>query len=310
MSNMFLNEIKAGCLSLWKLYGILPSVAAAQAALESGWGSSSLAAKYNNLFGIKGAGVSLPTTEYYDGKTPIGIVDSFRVYPNWNTSILDYGAFLTNYGNKPNRYDGAIGLRDSTAQITAIWKAGYATDPQYVAKIVATINANNLSEWDNEILNSSSNSNNIGTNTNQIKVIGLADDTKRLNVPKFQQKYASIYLANKIHGFAKGGIELNSIPQGHIDSIYNSLITDFKIPAAQVKKMNATTIHVIGLADDTQRNWVPQFQKKYAGIYLANDVNGNFHQTIELNNIPTGSDAAVIRKSLAEDFKIPEHQIK
>ncbi|MEK4150965.1 N-acetylmuramoyl-L-alanine amidase [Carnobacterium sp. FSL E2-0243] len=144
----------------------------------------------------------------------------------------------------------------------------------------------------------------------QVKVVGLTADMQRLNVPQFQQKYAGIYLANKIHGFAKGGIELNSIPQGHIDTIYNSLITDYKIPAAQVKKVNSTTIHVIGLADDTQRNWIPQFQKKYAGIYLGNDINGNFHQTIELNNIPTGTDAAVIRKSLAEDFKIPEHQIK
>lgn len=158
MSNtqQFLNQIKPGCMSLWKLYGILPSVAAAQAALESGWGNSSLASKYKNLFGIKGAGVSLPTTEYYDGKTPIGIVDSFRVYPNWNTSILDYGAFLNNYGKKPNRYDGAIGLTDSTAQITAIWKAGYATDPQYVSKIVGTINANGLNAWDKEVLSGSS----------------------------------------------------------------------------------------------------------------------------------------------------------
>lgn len=154
MSNAenFLNQIKTGCLSLWKLYGILPSVAAAQAALESGWGTSSLASKYNNLFGIKGSGVSLPTTEYYDGKTPIGIVDSFRVYPNWNTSILDYGGFLTNYGSKPNRYDGALGLTDSNAQITAIWKAGYATDPNYVGKIMATINANGLASWDAEVL--------------------------------------------------------------------------------------------------------------------------------------------------------------
>ncbi|MCO6017488.1 hypothetical protein CKN86_11765 [Carnobacterium divergens] len=157
MSNAtnFLNQIKPGCLSLWKLYGILPSVAAAQAALESGWGSSSLASKYNNLFGIKGAGVSLPTTEYYDGKTPIGIVDSFRVYPNWNTSILDYGGFLTNYGNKPNRYDGALGLKDPNAQITAIWRAGYATDPNYVGKIMSTINANSLTAWDTEVLGGS-----------------------------------------------------------------------------------------------------------------------------------------------------------
>lgn len=151
-TQQFLNEIKQGCMSLWKLYGILPSVAGAQAALESGWGTSSLASKYNNLFGIKGAGVSLPTTEFYDGKTPVGIVDNFRVYPNWNTSILDYGGFLTNYGRKPNRYDGALGLTNATAQITEIWRAGYATDPQYVQKIVATINANGLLAWDNEVL--------------------------------------------------------------------------------------------------------------------------------------------------------------
>lgn len=151
-AQQFLNEIKQGCMSLWKLYGILPSVAGAQAALESGWGTSSLASKYNNLFGIKGAGVSLPTTEFYDGKTPVGIVDNFRVYPNWNTSILDYGGFLTNYGRKPNRYDGALGLTNATAQITEIWRAGYATDPQYVQKIVATINANGLLAWDNEVL--------------------------------------------------------------------------------------------------------------------------------------------------------------
>lgn len=142
----------------------------------------------------------------------------------------------------------------------------------------------------------------------QIKVIGLTPDMQRLFVPQFQQKYAYIYLASKIHGFAKGGIELNSIPNGKLEVIYNSLIKDFKIPVGQVKKLNSNTIHVIGLADDTQINWVPQFQKKYAGIYLAEDINGNFTQTVELNNIPNS--AEVIRKSLAEDFKIPTHQIR
>lgn len=49
----FLSKIKDGCLASWE-HGILPSVSAAQAILESGWGESLLAQYPNhNLFGIK-----------------------------------------------------------------------------------------------------------------------------------------------------------------------------------------------------------------------------------------------------------------
>lgn len=89
------------------------------------------------MFGIKGEGIALLTTEYYDGKTPVGIVDKFRVYPNWNTSILDYGGFIANYGRLPNRYSKALGLINYTAQITEIWRGGFATDPDYVKIIEA-----------------------------------------------------------------------------------------------------------------------------------------------------------------------------
>jgi flagellum-specific peptidoglycan hydrolase FlgJ len=62
----FLNEIKDGCLALWSNFSVLPSAAASQAALESGWGTSELATKYNNLFGIKGEyngqSAQIPTT--------------------------------------------------------------------------------------------------------------------------------------------------------------------------------------------------------------------------------------------------------
>lgn len=148
----FLNDIKPGCLKLWETYGILPSVAAGQAAIESGWGQSGLSTKYNNLFGIKGSyqggTVKLPTTEFYDGKTPVQIVDGFRSYPNWSTSILDYGLFL----NENPRYQAAIGLKKYKDQITAIWSAGYATDPDYVSKVVSTIEHNKLDQWDQEVL--------------------------------------------------------------------------------------------------------------------------------------------------------------
>lgn len=147
----FLNKIKPGAMQLWGKFGILPSVAAGQAALESAWGQSGLATKYNNLFGIKGSykgnSAMMNTWEVYGGKR-YDIKDNFRAYPDWETSILDYGVFLT--VNK--RYEKAIGLTDYKKQITEIHNAGYATDPDYAKKVISIIEKHNLMAWDKEVL--------------------------------------------------------------------------------------------------------------------------------------------------------------
>ena len=147
----FLKEIKSGALALWKKFGILPSVAAGQAALESAWGESGLTTKYNNLFGIKGSyqgnSAMMDTWEVYGGKK-YEIEDGFRAYPDQATSILDYGVFLT--VNK--RYKKAIGLKDYKEQIKAIHDAGYATDPQYANKVISIIEKYGLDDWDKEVL--------------------------------------------------------------------------------------------------------------------------------------------------------------
>ncbi|RDW16503.1 hypothetical protein CWR48_15770 [Oceanobacillus arenosus] len=147
----FLNKIKPGALQLWSKFGILPSVAAGQAALESAWGASGLATKYNNLFGIKGSyngnSAMMDTWEVYGGER-YDIKDNFRAYPNWSTSILDYCVFLT----VNQRYKAAIGVSDYKKQITAIHKAGYATDPKYASKVINIINTYNLDVWDREVL--------------------------------------------------------------------------------------------------------------------------------------------------------------
>ena len=145
----FINAVKDGALSLWGIYKILPSVAIAQGALESAWGTS---APNNNLFGIKGNyngnSANMATWESYGG-IRYDIVDTFRAYPDWNTSIKDYGAFL----NVNSRYKNALGLTDPQKQIQAIWEAGYATDPDYVSKIMSIINANDLRKYDAMVLN-------------------------------------------------------------------------------------------------------------------------------------------------------------
>lgn len=151
-SQKFLSEIKSGAMELWDKFGILPSVAAGQAALESAWGTSGLAVRYNNLFGIKGTykgnSALMNTWEVYGGKR-YDIKDNFRSYPDWGTSILDYGVFLT--VNK--RYAKAIGLKNYRSQIREIHSAGYATDPKYSDKVISIIEKYDLDKWDNEVLN-------------------------------------------------------------------------------------------------------------------------------------------------------------
>ncbi|MFD1317041.1 LysM peptidoglycan-binding domain-containing protein [Loigolactobacillus zhaoyuanensis] len=142
----FLNSIQAGAIAGWKKYGILPSLTAAQAILESGWGKSSLSVNYHNLFGIKGSyngnSVSLPTNEYFGYWTTI--YDYFRVYPNNSASVEDHGLFLT----QNSRYHNLIGVTNATAATTLIRQDGYATAPSYSSQLLNIINMYGLTSWD------------------------------------------------------------------------------------------------------------------------------------------------------------------
>ncbi|KAK2958503.1 putative Exo-glucosaminidase LytG [Blattamonas nauphoetae] len=154
----FLEMMKPGCLDLWKRFRLLPSVAAAQAAHETGWGRSNLAKKANNFFGVKGyyegRTIRVTTHEYYDHTNPVYITDGFRVYPNATESIRDYGYFLT---SRP-WYEGATNRRYYRDSIQAIWDGGYATDPIYVDKVCKIIETWNLANWDQEAFDMDANS--------------------------------------------------------------------------------------------------------------------------------------------------------
>lgn len=121
---------------------ILPSVCIAQGALESGW---NLNAK--TLFGIKGNGFTASTNEYYNGNKVI-IEASFRAYPNVASSVVGYYDFLANtprYANalnNPNYKDAVDKLIHTTDGLA------YATDPNYISKVISIIEQYNLTEWD------------------------------------------------------------------------------------------------------------------------------------------------------------------
>lgn len=107
--------------------GLDPRLVIAQSALETGFGK---AAPGNNYFGIKGPGQVLATQEAGPNGM-YGTQDSFRTYPNAGASAQDYAQFLK--GN--SRYAPVLQAQGLDAQIDAMGKSGYATDPNYGAKL-------------------------------------------------------------------------------------------------------------------------------------------------------------------------------
>jgi len=112
--------------------GLDPRLVLAQSALETGYGKS---APNSNYFGIKGAGQVFPSEEFFDGKMVVE-PSEFRAYENPQQSFDDYASFIT--GNK--RYEPVLKAKTLSGQIAAMGASGYATDPNYGAKLSSIAN--------------------------------------------------------------------------------------------------------------------------------------------------------------------------
>jgi flagellar protein FlgJ len=126
--------------------GIPASFMLGQAGHETGWGRSEIknadGSNSFNLFGIKATGgwtgkvAEITTTEYINGEAR-KVTAKFRAYDSYEDSFRDYARLI---GNSP-RYQAAMQSLDSAqAFATQLQKAGYATDPQYAAKLSRAIN--------------------------------------------------------------------------------------------------------------------------------------------------------------------------
>lgn len=112
---------------------LYPSTVLAMAALESGY---NLNAK--TLFGIKGNGIVLDTTECINGEN-INIKDSFVVYPTLAEAIQ--GLYeLMQWSN----YDRATSSTDYMEECKMVQACGYATDPHYSDKLISIVNSYQL----------------------------------------------------------------------------------------------------------------------------------------------------------------------
>ena len=141
----FVRTLEPLAQSAGQSLGVAPDTLIAQAALETGWGrnmpTDSNGRSSSNLFGVKagdswrGAAVQANTTEYDQGK-PSTTRAAFRSYGDAAQSVGDYVSLL----QTSPRYAGALGAgSDVHAFANGLQRGGYATDPNYVNKLVATV---------------------------------------------------------------------------------------------------------------------------------------------------------------------------
>lgn len=130
-----------------KKSGVPASIILAQAALETGWGSSAIG-DAKNLFGIKGTGpagtIRVPTREVINGRS-VTINDNFRKYNTWMESLEDHSRLL-----QTSRYANCMRYKNDPDQFAReLQKAGYATDPSYASKLISIMKSNNLYAYNN-----------------------------------------------------------------------------------------------------------------------------------------------------------------
>lgn len=126
--------------------GIPVELIVTQAAHESNYGRSGLATKDNNLFGIKANNAWIaagkpfsrwPTWEVVGGKE-ISVESPFRKYSTWTESIRDWAKFLQ--GPRYSKAYASLIAGDASQFFYELKAAGYATDPKYPEKLLATFN--------------------------------------------------------------------------------------------------------------------------------------------------------------------------
>lgn len=117
---------------------LFPSTVLAMAALESGYNINA-----ETLFGIKGDGVVLDTTEYVDGEY-INIKDSFKAYPSVSASVQGLYDLM-----QWKHYDRATSCTDYEEECRMIQACGYATDIEYANKLINIVNSYQLTMFNN-----------------------------------------------------------------------------------------------------------------------------------------------------------------
>jgi hypothetical protein len=141
----YINTYKDLAVEQMKQYKIPASITLSQGLLESGAGTSELARKSNNHFGIK-CGVN------WHGRTVRHNDDArnecFRAYSHPRDSYRDHSAFLTSGARYASLFK--LDITDYRGWAKGLKRAGYATDPSYANRLITIIEDYELYKYDKQ----------------------------------------------------------------------------------------------------------------------------------------------------------------
>ncbi|MBQ9175781.1 MAG: glucosaminidase domain-containing protein [Bacteroidaceae bacterium] len=140
----YIEKYKSIAIEQMELHKIPASITLAQGLLESGAGSSELARKSNNHFGIKcGSTWFGPTYTHFDD----GRNECFRVYSNVRESYEDHSQFL-----QKERYSRLfrLSITDYKGWAHGLKACGYATSPTYADRLISLIELYELNLLDRD----------------------------------------------------------------------------------------------------------------------------------------------------------------
>ena len=169
----FLNNVAPSAQAIAAQRGLYASMMIAQAALESGWGTSSLSTNAYNLFGVKwngyGAYINMPTQEFYGGAYHT-VYAKFQRYSSYAESLNAYANLIVSHfpnSTKANASSYAVAANNLRNGVYGT----YATAPNYASSLINLIQQYDLTKYDtpgSTTITSDSNSGNTSSTPNNV----------------------------------------------------------------------------------------------------------------------------------------------
>lgn len=144
----FIQDLAPLAQQYGQAYGIRPSVLLAQASLETNYGRTLLATKYNNLYHL----LALEGKDHVKLKLDKkGDLVYYQVYADWTASLADYlGRLSAGQIGDQDLYERLATAEDYKQASTALILGGYTTDSHYADQLVEIIDKHDLTQYDGE----------------------------------------------------------------------------------------------------------------------------------------------------------------
>lgn len=224
----YISSYKFIAISEMKRTGIPASIKLAQGILESDMGRSPLATLANNHFGIK-CGGNWEGEVYFkhdDDKDEKGqIIEScFRAFDSAQESYVAHSEFLRD-PNKKSRYGFLfdLGSQDYEGWANGLKFAGYATDPQYPAKLIKLIETHQLYLLD-EATQINLNESEVLATTHQSKKSSLNENTQNSQIQNKKEKKSKTSIINGLYMvYSQQGESIRKISQRTGKTVFDLL---------------------------------------------------------------------------------------